>query len=361
MPRPQKVPNTADMVLAAQLFYKQKVPRKQIADRLNTDLRGVAWLLAQAEKFQIVNIQIHQTVESELEHQIRKLFPDVQRVLLVPGEHVETAPQYLEMQRRYAIATAKYFDELVDHHKGGSLHVGVSGGETVLEIVSAVPERLRKNLYIHVTSLMGRGPLQKSGNQIEPAVNASILWSRSGLVPGHCQYATVLPYTIQKPGTEARKSVAAELRALSESQPIRAVIDAMDRIQVAFLGISMVNAGRAPAALQNRVAVSAILQSIVSRKDLESEGAIAATSSWVFDEDGNSRDDWNFFLSAGHFAKDEKRKGLGFFKQMVQDGKKVIVAGGPFKVPGIRAALKGKMFNVLVTDEVSAQQIARGK
>lgn len=348
------------MLLTAQLFYKDKEPRKVIADRLHTDLRGVAWLLDQAEKHGVVNIQIHRTIDSDLEHQIKKIFPHIQRLLLVPGQRVETAVQYAEMIKRYAVATANYFDELVDHHDKGPLHVGVSGGETALEFVNAVPERIRKNLYVHATALVGRGPLYKSSSQIEPAVNASILWSRSGRVPGHCEYATVSPYRINRPGLEARKSVAAELKLLAQSKPIREVIDAMDRIDVAFASLGMVDPGDAPTAQRNRIAVSSLLQQIVPRKDLVQEGAVAALSYCLFDEEGNSRDDWTFFLSAGHFAKDEKRKGLGFFKQMVQEGKKVIVPAGPYKLSALRAALKGKLFNILVTDETTARQIVEG-
>jgi len=361
MPRPEKVPTTSDMVLAAQLFYIDKTPRKIIASRLHTDLRGVAWLLAQAEKHRIVNFHIHQTIDSDLEHRIKKLYPHVQRVLLVPGYPVETGAQYAELLKRYAAVTAKYFDELLDYAEDQPIHVGVTGGETTLEFVNAVPERIRKNLYIHTTALVSRGRLQKSGSHIEPSVNASILWSRSGRIPGRCEYATVSPYRIEKNARNKRASVAEELRVLAESSPIRDVIHAMDGIDIAFAAIGLVDPGDVPPIQKNRITTTSVLKSIVTLKELMEEGAVADLSYCLFDKDGNSRDDWTFFLSAGHYAADEKRRGLGFFKQMVADGKKVIVPAGPYKLAAIKIGLKAKLFNVLITDEDTARKVADDK
>ena len=361
MPRPKKVATTSDMVLAAQLFYKDKEARKNIAKRLHTDLHGVAWLLAEAERHHIVEFQVHQTIDSDLEHRIKKLYPHVQRVLLVPGYPVETSAQYAELLKRYAVVTAKYFDELLDYSEDQPIHVGITGGETTLEFVNAVPERIRKNLYIHTTALVSRGRLQKSGSHIEPSVNASILWSRSGRIPGRCEYATVSPYRIEEHGRNKRAAVAAELRVLVESRPIRDVINAMDNIDIAFAHIGLVDPGDVPPIQKNRITVNSVLKAIVTPKELKEEGAIADLSYCLFDKDGNSRDDWTFFLSAGHYAADEKRRGLGFFKQMVADDKKVIVPAGPYKLPAIKAALQAKLFNVLITDEDTARRVADGK
>ena len=46
---------------------------------------------------------------------------------------------------------------------------------------------------------------------------------------------------------------------------------------------------------------------------------------------------------------------------MVADGKKVIVPAGPYKLPAIKAALKAKLFNVLITNEDAARRVADDK
>ena len=52
-------------------------------------------------------------------------------------------------------------------------------------------------------------------------------------------------------------------------------------------------------------------------------------------------------------------RGLGFYKTMTQVAKPVIAIAGPYKLAALRAALKGKLFNVLVTDEHTARELAQ--
>jgi DNA-binding transcriptional regulator LsrR (DeoR family) len=42
---------------------------------------------------------------------------------------------------------------------------------------------------------------------------------------------------------------------------------------------------------------------------------------------------------------------------MVKAGKKVVVAVGKYKLTALRAALKGRLFNVLITDEMAAREL----
>jgi DNA-binding transcriptional regulator LsrR (DeoR family) len=41
-------------------------------------------------------------------------------------------------------------------------------------------------------------------------------------------------------------------------------------------------------------------------------------------------------------------------------GKKVVAIGGPYLTPAIKAALKGKICNVIILDEYSAKEIVAG-
>jgi DNA-binding transcriptional regulator LsrR (DeoR family) len=44
-------------------------------------------------------------------------------------------------------------------------------------------------------------------------------------------------------------------------------------------------------------------------------------------------------------------------KEMVKANKRVVVATGKYKLPSLKAALKGKLFNVLITDEMAAREL----
>jgi len=74
-----------------------------------------------------------------------------------------------------------------------SLNVVVNGGRMILGLVNNIAAEDRHNIYIELPALVGRGYNQKP-TDINPVVNASVLWARCGDLPGHCQYATVAPY-----------------------------------------------------------------------------------------------------------------------------------------------------------------------
>jgi|GEM_PF-1230246 len=359
MPRPKKTPDTAAMLEAARLYYEKELPKQKIAQRLGIDAREVTWLLNEARRLRLVRIDILAMAEGELEQKLRGKFPHLEKTLIVSGPPITTADQYSRMLRKWALVAADYFNELVDHHaRSKPLHVGISGGETLLEFVNAVPERVRPNVYIHTTALVGHGRLHKAANHILPIVNASVLWSRCGRLPGnHVEYATVPPYDVAKPGAEARAAVEAELDKLAANRPIREVIEAMNGLDVAFAGIGMVNPKATPA-LRNRISMTGLLHSIVTPDQLEAEGAIADFSYNLIDGEGRSKEKWRFFLTAGHYTD---HPGLAFFQRMVATGRKVVAIAGAHKIPAIKAALAAKAFNVWITDQHSAEALATAR
>ncbi len=359
MSRPKKKdPTTAEMLRASRLFYKDNWNRKQIAAEMNTDIRGVTKILKQAQQQGVVRIQIHETVESGLEQSLRAKFPHLQRALIATGGQITTPDKHAELHQRWALMAADYFDELYESHPDDRpLHVGVTGGEHVLEFVNAVPERDRRNLFIHVTALVGRGPLSESASHVDPVVNANILWSHSGRLSGHCEYATVSPYVTKGPGPAARRAVREEIEKVEANQTVIGVVKDMDRIDVVFVGIGSVNPGRVHPVTRNRVTMTGLLENIVTPQQLAREGAIGDLSYCPFDRHGKSQKKWQFFLTAGHFSK---HPGVKFYKRMVATGKKVVAFGGPYKLDAIKVALKAKMFNVWITDEHTARQIAEG-
>ena len=68
-----------------------------------------------------------------------------------------------------------------------------------------------------------------------------------------------------------------------------------------------------------------------------------------------SNNEWRFFLSAGHYGANW---GVNFYKWMVDNDKTVVAIDD--HPPAIRAALRGKIFNVLITTEEAAQVVVEG-
>jgi DNA-binding transcriptional regulator LsrR (DeoR family) len=357
MPRPPKVATTSDMVRAAQLYFREKKSRGEIAALMRTDIRGVTWLLNEAEAKNLVRINIHETTESNLETRIKQRFPHLVRVMVVPGPPIKTIPHYEFFLKRAGILAADYFDDIVDHHTPGPLHVGISGGETILEFVNAVPERLRKNLHIHATALVGRARVQRSASHINPDINATILWSRSGRLPGRGEYLTVAPYPVGKPSPETRSAARDQLAKLAQSKLAEAVIKPMDKIEIAFAGIGVLNPGATTPVQRARLSMTDLIQSVVSAKELERENAVADMSYSLIDKNGDSYPEWQFFLTAGCLSG---HPGVDFYKHLVDRGKRVVTIAGPFKMAAIKATLAAKAFNVWITDEFTARRVAEG-
>ena len=74
-----------------------------------------------------------------------------------------------------------------------------------------------------------------------------------------------------------------------------------------------------------------------------------------FDDNGKGKATWRFFLTAGYF--EPRLNGVEFYRQMVKDGKKVVVLAGTYKARAILTGLKAKLFNVLITDQDAARNV----
>lgn len=82
-------------------------------------------------------------------------------------------------------------------------------------------------------------------------------------------------------------------------------------------------------------------------KGLAEEGVIGEVSYSFFDREGNTKPEWKFAISldADHL------------KNMVREGKDVVMIAGRYKEKALAAALKGKIGNVLITDDRTAKQL----
>jgi deoxyribonucleoside regulator len=77
------------------------------------------------------------------------------------------------------------------------------------------------------------------------------------------------------------------------------------------------------------------------------EGAIGDINYSFFDENGQTAPDWNIFPSLG----------VDRVREMVRTNKRVVVTTGIYKLPALKAALNGRLFNVLITDEMAAAEL----
>ncbi len=349
--------------------YEQGLTNEAIASRLNIGTKqvkarledSVKWLLAQQQ--QLDRMHHSATPQEGLERRLVKKFPHLKSLKVVPGAKIETEKEYDQLIRNWAFEAAAYFDEVVDSgefREKGALHVAMSGGEAHLEVMNALRDRGRHGVHFYASAFIGRGPLNSF--HVDPATNATIAWVRSGRFPGHCIYATLSPFDIDfgwnVPLSMRKKELARQFDELAKNESIKTITEQLDKVTVAFAGLGMVI--RAPGSLRLRepTASELVEEAGVSARELASEGAVADLSYSFFDANGDGREDWRFFMTAGQYSR---YPGLEFYRQRVREGKPVIVCAGPFKLPAILAALKGKLFNVWFTDEDTARKVLAKK
>jgi hypothetical protein len=73
---------------------------------------------------------------------------------------------------KYAAASSAVKDE--------ELYVAVLGGQPILDMVSALPDRKRPNVHYYAGGLIGRGTMMRNAPHVGSEANATIAWSRSG-------------------------------------------------------------------------------------------------------------------------------------------------------------------------------------
>jgi DNA-binding transcriptional regulator LsrR (DeoR family) len=230
--------------------------------------------------------------------------------------------------------------------------VGISGGETILEMVSALPVRKRPGASFYALALIGRGMMFRSSH-VGPETNTTLAWARSGRKTGQLHYCTVLSYRADKTAhRQACESVCSQAEDFLYPH-VERFLRNLGGIDVAIASLGLINPRSVIRDGEfDKLSMTGLIEMIgITEEALHKEGAIGDLSYTLFDEKGESREHWRFFLTAGF------PDGLSFYRKMVNEKKPVIVIAGPHKLDVLRVGLNGNLFNVVITDEHTAMAL----
>jgi DNA-binding transcriptional regulator LsrR (DeoR family) len=171
----------------------------------------------------------------------------------------------------------------------------------------------------------------------------TILWVRRGRKPGQAHFATGLPF--HKP--LSRQKVREEYEESARRRAVQEVLAEMRRADFMFARLGCLRPDVHYEKLAPRPHQYLLENLRLSAGALLKEGAVGDINYSFFDDEGRTTPDWNVFPSLGAEQA----------KAMVKEGKKVVVAVGKYKLTALRAALKGRLFNVLITDEMAAREL----
>ena len=316
------------------------------------------WLLQEHERLSAIE---NASLNSDLADALRTKYDHLLDARVVRSGPVRTTTDYARLRRKMAKAAADYFDELADNaeQQEEKLYVGVGGGQTVLEVVTSLPERTRPHVYFYPSAIIGRGDITDLSS-VGPETNATIAWGRSGWIQNRLHYGTVTPFqagSLSGNNVEnARKQIAEELDYFSELPGIARLLRKMSDVNVAIAGLGPIRPSeKAPssAIVPTLYALSVLHTLGIKAELLAQEGVVGSLSYCLFDENGEGPGKWNFFLTAGY------PNGVDHYRRMVAERRPVVVVGGPYKEVVIRTALKAKLFNVLITDELTAKGLLK--
>jgi lsr operon transcriptional repressor len=298
----------------AWLYYKEKLTQQQIAERISLSRQKVQRLLEKARDLEIIQFALKHpfvnlmNVETELCHRY-----GLKDAVVAPTGRSEPAM----VARSYAIAGAAYLERKLATRKRCTL--GVGWGNTTASLAD----------YFEPTSVTGRVEIVSLiGNlMINVSMNPYIMAEKMARKLGAASYNIWAPAIAQ---TRERAEVF-------KSEPwIRDVLAIGQRAEVVLISIG-----------EASESASLFKMGYLSPEDLRrliGKGAVGDILCRYFDADGRVIDD------------DVHDRVIGIPMEVFGDDRKLIigVAGGAGKVAAIRAAVKRKYINVLITDEATA-------
>jgi DNA-binding transcriptional regulator LsrR (DeoR family) len=300
----------------ARAYYEDDLTQEEIADRFGLSRVKVCRLLNRAREAGIVRISVRLPGSGcgDLERALERRF-GLREAVIAPR-----APR-LSILDRIGAAAASLFARTVR----GNETIGLTWGNSLRAFVESLPQLELPDVRI-VQIIGGLG-------SVDAGVNGAELTRRLA------ERCGARPRIIQAPGIVASREVKAAL--LADPQVAEA-IDLGTRADLAIVGIGV------PELTPALLGSGALLQ----RGELDAllgRGAVGDIAFRHFDAGGR-------YLETD---LDERVVGLDA-RALAAIPKRIGVAGGPEKTAAIGAALKGRLVDVLVTDEDTAVSLMAG-
>lgn len=299
----------------ARLYYDNNMTQSEIAKQVHTSRSTVSRLLQEARDKRIVEITIHYPWDRspQLEQQLLNKFnlKDI-RVLETRGRQAE------EALRGVGVLAARYLESNITEHT----ILGMSWGRTVYSTVEML--KPGKNLPIKVVQLFGAA-IPKS------RVDGSDLVRRVASIYGGEYYYIHAPLSVRS--LEA-KSV------LIRDPHIKETLMLAEKADIILTGIGSLE----PAYSPSRTWISYLSKEEISM--IRKKGAVGHICAYHFDKTGQ-------VLDISHHQSI-----IGVDIELLKRVPLVVgVASGQEKANAVLGALNGRLINVLITDDTTAQLV----
>ncbi len=307
MARPPAQPDLRLLSKVSRLYYEQKLTQQEIAHRLHLSRPKVSRLLQQAEEVGIVEIRIHvpPSVYPDLEGQLEQKFGLLEAVVVDADSASEG------ISRSVGLAAAEYLQRTIEE---GDI-IGISWGTTLYHMVNSLKPVEVGNL--HVVQLIGGLGAPEADVHVAEVCRrlAHVLNSRLTLIPA--------------PG-------------IVGSEDMKAIVMADNYVQSAFQQFASVNVAYLGIGMPTLDSVVMRDGNILTQADVDAllgSGAVGDIALRYFDANG------------APIESELDKRVIGItLEALGRIERRVGVAGGVSKEKVVRAALRRRLVNVLVTD-----------
>jgi DNA-binding transcriptional regulator LsrR (DeoR family) len=312
--------STADelrlLVKVSRFYYEDGLNQDAIKDRLGLSRSKVSRLMAQARELGIVQISVVAPDELylDLEARLEERY-GLQEALVVESQPGDTQDA---VNRAVGRGAASYLVRALEPRST----VGFAWGNTLRYMAAALTtQRFPDVQLVQIIGGLGQPEAEVHATELCRSVSRSL----------GCRL-TLLPV----PGIVADQRTR---RALLSDVHVQRAVQAFDHLDLAIVGVG------AP----TLDSVTMRDGSIISRAELDgllARGAVGDIALRYFDADGRG------------VESEINDRIIGITLEQLKRGPRVVaVSGGPDKAPAIRAALRGGLVDVLVTDSVTAGRL----
>jgi len=318
MARPKSKIDFRLLAKVSKLYYENNLNQDEIVSRLHISRSTISRLLAQARQEGIVRIVVipPSGTYAELEAAIEETYA-VSEVVVTDVPAPES-PQMIA--RGLGAAAASYLLRVINEMDV----VGVSWGYTLRGMVAALEPKDFPNVRIvQMTGGIGKPESESHATELCHQL-ARTLSCKLALLPA--------------PGVVHSKQTR-EVYLMDEH--VRTAINLLPNITLAFVGIGSLNS----------YSISVRDETILTQADLDeavANGAVGDIALRFIDSDGQS-------VQSG---LSERIIGIDL-DHLRQIPRVVGVAGGTNKIEPIRASLRGKLIDVLITDQTTADALVK--
>ncbi len=301
------------MVESARMYYEHGLTQQEIAGKLGISRPGVSRLLKKAQNEGIVHIKVVDPNEagSRVEKSLSEKF-NLKNVIVVPDHDNPDVTKSRLGKAAVGFLEKIYHEEMV---------LGISWGTTMQEIARQLNKRsITNSVVVQLNGGISRAEYDTHASEIAKSIGEKL---------------SAVPYLLPLPAVVDHKDLK---EAIISDRNINRTLQLGKNAKIALFTIGSFS--------HDSVLVKADYFSDTEVDSLINKGAVGDICSRIINDNGRICSLKLNARTIGIELKDLKEKEFA-----------IAVAGGRGKLNAIRAGLKGKWFNCLITDEWIAKKL----